>query len=44
MLAFNHLIPTDDPNFTTEHWQQEVEPKWKGQFFLGTDGMRIDLN
>lgn len=44
MLALNHLIPTDDPDFTMEHWRQAVEPNWKGQFFVGTDGMRIELN
>ena len=44
MLAFNHLIPTDDPKFTTEHWQQAVESNFKGQFYLGTDGIQIDLN
>ena len=44
MLALNHLIPTNDPDFTMEHWRQAVEPNWKGQFFLGTDGMRIALN
>ena len=44
ILALNHLIPTDDLDFTMEHWRQAVEPNWKGQFFLGTDGMRIDLN
>ena len=44
MLALNHLIPTDDPNFTMKHWQKAVEPNWTGQFFLGADGLRIDLD
>ena len=43
-LALNHLLPSDDPNFTTEHWQKAVESEWSGRFYLGYDGIRIDLN
>jgi len=44
MLALNHLIPTDDPDFTIEHWHEAVKPHWAGQFFLGADGLRIELS
>jgi ribonuclease BN (tRNA processing enzyme) len=43
-LALNHLLPSDDPNFTAEHWRQAVEPEWSGPFYLGSDGLRIELN
>lgn len=42
-LAFYHLIPTDDPNFSLQHWHKAIEPHWSGEFYLGTDGLRIDL-
>ena len=43
-LALNHLIPSDDPDFTAEHWHKAVEPEWSGPFYLGYDGLRIELN
>ena len=43
-LALNHLLPSDDPNFTSKHWRQAVELEWSGPFYLGADGLRIDLN
>ncbi|MEZ5924607.1 MAG: MBL fold metallo-hydrolase [Hyphomicrobiaceae bacterium] len=42
-LALNHLIPSDDPNFTEEHWEAAVRPHWSGPLHLGRDGLRIDL-
>ncbi len=42
-LAVHHMIPSDDPTFTEEHWQAAVRPHWSGPFFLGRDGLRIDL-
>lgn len=42
-LALNHLIPSDDPNFTTAHWLAAVRPHWQGRFYLGQDGLRIAL-
>lgn len=42
-LAFNHLIPSDDPDYTTEDWQRAVLQHWRGEFHLGRDGLRIDL-
>ena len=42
-LAVHHMIPSDDPTFTEEHWQTAVRPHWSGPFFMGRDGLRIDL-
>ena len=42
-LALNHLIPSDDPDFTAEDWQRAVRRYWNGEFHLGRDGLRIDL-
>lgn len=42
-LALNHLIPSDDPDFTAAHWEAAVRPHWSGRFHLGHDGMRIVL-
>lgn len=43
-LAFHHLVPSDDPNYTEAHWQNAVRPEFKGEFHLGHDGLRINLN
>lgn len=42
-LALNHLIPSDDPDFTDEHWRNAVTPHWPGQLHIGKDGLRINL-
>ena len=42
-LALHHLIPSDDPTFTEEHWNDAVKPHYDGQFYLGRDGLRIPL-
>ncbi len=42
-LALNHLIPSDDPDFTIAHWRQAVAPHWPGTLHVGKDGMRINL-
>lgn len=42
-LALNHLIPSDDPDYTQSHWQDAVRPHWDGPFYLGHDGLRITL-
>jgi len=42
-LALNHLIPSDDPDYTAEDWQRAVRQYWNGEFHLGRDGLRIDL-
>ncbi|MGB7334149.1 MAG: MBL fold metallo-hydrolase [Salaquimonas sp.] len=43
-LALNHLIPSDDPNFTHEDWHKAVKPTWGGKLHIGKDGMRINLD
>lgn len=42
-LALHHLIPSDDPDFTDEDWQRAVRQHWNGEFHLGRDGLRIEL-
>ena len=42
-LALNHLIPSDDPDFTLNDWHAEIEPHYSGHLFVGTDGMTIPL-
>ncbi len=42
-LALNHLIPSDDPDFTEEHWQNAVKPEWNGKLLIGKDGLRIEI-
>ena len=43
MLALNHLIPSDDPEFGPDDWIAEVSKNWSGPFYLGTDGLKIRL-
>ena len=42
-LALNHLIPSDDPDFTDEDWRRAVRPTWDGSLHIGSDGLRIEL-
>jgi ribonuclease BN (tRNA processing enzyme) len=42
-LALNHLIPSDDPDYTADQWHEAVRPHWSGGFHLGRDGLRIPL-
>lgn len=42
-LALNHLIPSDDPDYTADDWHEAVAPHWSGPFHLGRDGLRIEL-
>ena len=42
-LAVHHMIPSDDPSFTEAHWQASVRPHWSGPFYMGRDGLVIDL-
>ncbi len=42
-LALNHLIPSDDPDFTLDDWYAEIAPHYSGPLFVGTDGMTIPL-
>ncbi|MGI9390278.1 MAG: MBL fold metallo-hydrolase [Boseongicola sp.] len=43
-LALNHLIPSDDPDFSEKDWGEAVKTTWSGDFFLGSDGLRIELH
>ncbi len=42
-LAFHHLIPSDDPDYTAADWHQAIASNYGGVFHLGRDGLRIDL-
>lgn len=42
-LALNHLIPSDDPDFTDDHWHTAIKPEWRGKLIVGKDGIRIDI-
>lgn len=42
-LVLNHLIPSDDPDYTVDHWLEAVSPTWTGQLHVGGDGMKIDF-
>jgi len=42
-LALNHLIPADDPAYTTAHWEAAVTPVWQGDLYIGHDGIRIPI-
>ena len=42
-LALNHLIPSDDPNFTDDDWHKAVNANWKGPLHIGKDNLRINL-
>ena len=43
-LALNHLIPSDDPDYSEADWIDAVSPIWEGPFYPGSDGLRIDLD
>ena len=42
-LILNHLVPADDPTFTTADWQSAIFPTWKGRMTVATDGLSIPL-
>lgn len=42
-LALNHLIPSDDPAYRVDHWQEAVRPSWSGPLHIASDGMRIEF-
>ncbi|RME18827.1 MAG: MBL fold metallo-hydrolase [Alphaproteobacteria bacterium] len=43
-LALNHLVPSDDPDFTEADWIAEVRQTWTGPLHVGRDGMTIPLD
>ncbi|MEP3298168.1 MBL fold metallo-hydrolase [Tateyamaria sp.] len=42
-LALSHLIPSDDPTYGIQDWQDAVAPEWDGPLIVGHDGIKIDL-
>lgn len=42
-LALNHLIPSDDPDYTEQDWKDAARLHYKGQLFIGRDGLKIPL-
>ncbi len=43
-LAINHLVPSDDPAFGPQDWDDAIRQTWQGPFHLGRDGLRIPLD
>jgi ribonuclease BN (tRNA processing enzyme) len=43
VLALNHLIPSDDPEYDDSHWQAALKATWAGKLYVGKDGMRVNL-
>lgn len=42
-LAINHLIPSDDPDFTDADWEAAIRSTWNGRLTIGKDGLRIPV-
>ena len=42
-LALSHLIPSDDPTYGVQDWQEAVADHWDGPLIVGQDGIRIEL-
>jgi ribonuclease BN (tRNA processing enzyme) len=42
-LALSHLIPSDDPTYGPEDWQDACAEHWSGDLILGHDGIKIEL-
>jgi len=42
-LALNHLIPSDDPDYTDQDWRKAVKGHWNGPLHIGRDGLRIEF-
>lgn len=42
-LALSHLLPSDDPEYSTQDWRDAVKDHWSGELIVGYDGVRIDL-
>lgn len=42
-LALSHLLPSDDPDFGVQEWQDAVVGHWDGPLIVGYDGVKIDL-
>lgn len=42
-LALSHLIPSDDPSYGSQDWQDAVSGHWDGPLIVGHDGVKIEL-
>jgi ribonuclease BN (tRNA processing enzyme) len=42
-LVLNHLVPADDPDMRSEHWEADVRSFYGGPLDVAYDGMRIEL-
>lgn len=42
-LALHHLIPSDDPDYNESHWRTEIRKNFSGPFYVGRDGLEIEL-
>ncbi len=42
-LALSHLIPSDDPAYGPQDWQDAMAEHWDGPLIVGQDGIRIAL-
>lgn len=43
-LALSHLIPSDDPDYGVQDWQDAVADHWAGPLIVGHDGIKIALD
>ena len=42
-LVLSHLIPSDDPSYTSKDWQDACAAHYQGEVIVGYDGIRIEL-
>jgi ribonuclease BN (tRNA processing enzyme) len=42
-LALSHLLPSDDPTYGPQDWQDACAGHYNGELIVGQDGIRIDL-
>jgi ribonuclease BN (tRNA processing enzyme) len=42
-LILNHLVPADDPEVISEHWEEAVRKAYSGKLTVGFDGLKVDL-
>jgi ribonuclease BN (tRNA processing enzyme) len=42
-LALSHLIPSDDPTYSSQDWQDACAGHWDGELIVGYDGVKIQL-
>jgi ribonuclease BN (tRNA processing enzyme) len=42
-LILNHLVPADDPEVKSAHWEEAVRKTYNGKLTVGFDGLQVDL-